>query len=467
MYSCPSPGDRVSIVEMNSELEHAQLELLSAHCATHQLRLRYSSDDLARLGRPDLLRKSAEAASALNEFYSAIEKNLPQPSPLPSLPSNRPRSDRACLWVALDLLARAARPLCFRPPHRLAASTRPACGPISPSNFSARYASSNSRAPVSLTPNFFGQARACGYDPPEISHMDSLTFLDVVVFNEPISERALFHALVHTVQIQVLGLERYAELWVRSFVQVQSPLQRAPGSPRLFVLLEVPPPLPGKILSGGSGPPLGRRFPLLTARNRLVTFARRCRPEPWPAASPSPSGTKTSLLTVVIAIIPVVFFAPPVLVLVPPAVMFAPAALSRLVQFVPLVFRLPAVSSVALDGLMQFMISVRNPALAGFHCFRMRPRRSRKQKCSAHHCQRQQPSCHRTNNTLFLTHCKFLHRLAESGLPSAARALASPIIEAIGRRLLPSIPLIWYFSPISFFPVPHFPLVGLARKRLP
>jgi hypothetical protein len=53
---------------------------------------------------------------------------------------------------------------------------------------------------------------------PDITHMKSLTFLDVVVFNEQLTERSLFHALVHAVQFQVLGLERYTELFVRGFV---------------------------------------------------------------------------------------------------------------------------------------------------------------------------------------------------------------------------------------------------------
>src|ERR1022692_1401243 len=78
MYSYQDSDDRIPTLQMNSELQHAQLELLSAHCATHQLRLHYSSDDLARFGRRDVLRKSAEAASALNEFYQTIEKKNPQ-----------------------------------------------------------------------------------------------------------------------------------------------------------------------------------------------------------------------------------------------------------------------------------------------------------------------------------------------------------------------------------------------------
>jgi len=71
--------------------------------------------------------------------------------------------------------------------------------------------------------DFYAQARALGFDNlPEISHMESLTFLDVIVFNEKYSDRGLFHGLVHATQIQVLGLERYAELWIRSFLKTRA-----------------------------------------------------------------------------------------------------------------------------------------------------------------------------------------------------------------------------------------------------
>ena len=48
-----------------------------------------------------------------------------------------------------------------------------------------------------------------------------MTFVDVVVFNESVTERSLFHALVHAVQFEVLGLERYTNLFVRSFVDTK------------------------------------------------------------------------------------------------------------------------------------------------------------------------------------------------------------------------------------------------------
>ena len=77
MYSYENADDCRAIVQMNSDLHHAHLELLSAHCAVHQLRLHYSAEDLARFGRRDVLRKSAEAASALSDFYSSIENKIP------------------------------------------------------------------------------------------------------------------------------------------------------------------------------------------------------------------------------------------------------------------------------------------------------------------------------------------------------------------------------------------------------
>ena len=70
-------ADRISTVHMNSERRHTELELLSAHCATHKLRLRSSTETVARHGRRDVLRKSIETASARSEYCSSIEKQIP------------------------------------------------------------------------------------------------------------------------------------------------------------------------------------------------------------------------------------------------------------------------------------------------------------------------------------------------------------------------------------------------------
>ena len=73
------------------------------------------------------------------------------------------------------------------------------------------------------TPPFFARARAMGLSNlPDISHQASMTFLNVIVFQEKISNRLLFHGLVHVAQAHVLGVERYAELFIRGFLRTRS-----------------------------------------------------------------------------------------------------------------------------------------------------------------------------------------------------------------------------------------------------
>ncbi len=72
-------------------------------------------------------------------------------------------------------------------------------------------------------PPFYRAAREMGYtNLPDLKHQATVTFLDVVVFNERITERALFHGLVHATQVQMLGVDRYAELFVRGFLKAKS-----------------------------------------------------------------------------------------------------------------------------------------------------------------------------------------------------------------------------------------------------
>ena len=220
-YRKPEP--QVSISQLNSELQHAQLELLSAYCATHQLRLRYSTEDLVRFGRRDLLRKSAQAASDLHQYYAAIEREIPrQTPPPPELPEVTPDQFRqAVSWLSSYLCSQ-------RNHHRSVASPvgeayRRELAPYFSNALLDRIRVLELKGARIAPPDFFIDARALGFDNlPEISHMDSLTFVDVIVFNENISTRALFHALVHTIQIEVLGLERYAERWISGFLRTRA-----------------------------------------------------------------------------------------------------------------------------------------------------------------------------------------------------------------------------------------------------
>ena len=72
-------------------------------------------------------------------------------------------------------------------------------------------------------PWFYEEARAKGIENlPDMSHKVAVTFLDVVVFNQKMTPRDLFHGLVHSAQVKLLGLERFAELFVLGFLQSRS-----------------------------------------------------------------------------------------------------------------------------------------------------------------------------------------------------------------------------------------------------
>jgi len=69
-------------------------------------------------------------------------------------------------------------------------------------------------------PPFYAEALAMtGGRFPDFVHMASVTYVDVIVFNERIESRALFHGTVHAAQIGILGFETYVDLYLRGFVK--------------------------------------------------------------------------------------------------------------------------------------------------------------------------------------------------------------------------------------------------------
>jgi hypothetical protein len=166
---------------------------------------------------------SGDATRALNKFHPSFERKIPQ---LPQNPAEtqgqvREQTAKAVQYVCAYLREQrehyfaAARPL--GKPHRTA--MRP--------YFSAQLLDQIRIVELEgrriSTPSFYADARALGFDNlPQVTHMDSVTFLDVVAFNDQLTERALFHALVHAVQFYVLGVERYTELFVQQFVRTKN-----------------------------------------------------------------------------------------------------------------------------------------------------------------------------------------------------------------------------------------------------
>jgi hypothetical protein len=224
MCSYDNSKNNFAVNQINSDLQHAQVELLSAHCATYQLRLHYSANDLARFGRRDVLRKSAEAASALNEFYSAIESQLPQTAPPAEAPSPQLSPDQVAGAIGtVSTYLREQREHYFPAAIPLSSLHKARMWPYFSHAMLSRVRIVELHGQRVSAPSFYSQARDLRFDNlPEVSHMNSLTFLDVIVFHGTITERSLFHALVHAVQFHVLGLDRYTELFVKSFLKTKA-----------------------------------------------------------------------------------------------------------------------------------------------------------------------------------------------------------------------------------------------------
>jgi hypothetical protein len=53
---------------------------------------------------------------------------------------------------------------------------------------------------------------------PDFHHMAAVTFVDVVVSHGAMSQRTLFHELVHVVQFRKMGLETFAARYVSGFL---------------------------------------------------------------------------------------------------------------------------------------------------------------------------------------------------------------------------------------------------------
>jgi hypothetical protein len=222
MFSWENPDDRVAIVQMNAELRHAQLELLSAECATQQLRLRFSIEDLARYAEQDLLHKAIGTANSLSEYYAAIERQM---TSVGMISEGAKLSARQALGAVarLSTYLRAQRERYFPTGTPLSQQQKATLEPFFSGFLLDRVRVvelSGTRIP---NPPFYAEAKALGFDTlPELPHMASLTFLDVVVFNEKITKRSLFHGLVHAVQFQILGLERFSGLFVRGFLRTKT-----------------------------------------------------------------------------------------------------------------------------------------------------------------------------------------------------------------------------------------------------
>jgi hypothetical protein len=224
MFSWENPDDRVAVVQMNAELRHARLELLSAECATHQLRLRFSTQDLARFAEQDLLRKAINSASALNDFYASIERQIPTPDEISTAGRPKLSEEQALEFSAsISVYLREQRDHYFPLGTPLSAKRKVTMQRFFSPTCLGRVRILELDGSCVPNPPFYSKARDLGFaNLPNFPQMASLTFQDVVVFNERITDTALFHGLVHAVQFQILGPQRYSDLLVRGFLRTNA-----------------------------------------------------------------------------------------------------------------------------------------------------------------------------------------------------------------------------------------------------
>jgi hypothetical protein len=224
MFSWEDPDDRVAIVQMNAELRHARLELLSAECATHQLRLRFSAQDLARYSEQDLLLKAIHSAAALNDFYASIERQIPAVGQISQNGGPKLNEEQALeISASISAYVREQRDRYFPSGAPLSVQRKAILQPYFSSTVLERIKIVELEGASVPNPPFYSKVRDLGFSNlPNFSQMATLTFLDVAVFNERITDTALFHALVHSVQFQILGIQRYADLLVRGFLRTNA-----------------------------------------------------------------------------------------------------------------------------------------------------------------------------------------------------------------------------------------------------
>jgi hypothetical protein len=69
-------------------------------------------------------------------------------------------------------------------------------------------------------PSIYSMAKLMGIrNLPDFSVMEAITFVDVIVAHEQITDDLLFHELVHIVQYAQLGLKEFTSRYVRGFLQ--------------------------------------------------------------------------------------------------------------------------------------------------------------------------------------------------------------------------------------------------------
>lgn len=72
----PEGKRKIDVARLKADLASAGVELLSAHCATDRIRLRYSPRDIVTFAERHSLQKAIASAEAVCRFFSQIEAQI-------------------------------------------------------------------------------------------------------------------------------------------------------------------------------------------------------------------------------------------------------------------------------------------------------------------------------------------------------------------------------------------------------
>jgi hypothetical protein len=72
----PVSRKQVDVARLKADIAAASVELLSAHCATDRIRLKYSPQDIVAFGERHSLQRAIASAEALYRFFSQIQAHI-------------------------------------------------------------------------------------------------------------------------------------------------------------------------------------------------------------------------------------------------------------------------------------------------------------------------------------------------------------------------------------------------------
>ncbi len=220
MHLCEEPWARVPLFCRDAQLIHRDLQLSFVDFSLRRLRREFPSADVARRRRRGMILKSLVKPQTLKPIYLSPNRHGGGGSSSQSGNASRLTEKQTesavvslCGYLQKQREQYGAIAAPLRDHHRVAME-----------RFFSRELTSRIRVVEVQSrqipePLFYTKAKAMGIrNLPVLAHMASLTFVDVLVFTGGMTERDLFHALVHAAQFEVLGFVNWADLYVRGFL---------------------------------------------------------------------------------------------------------------------------------------------------------------------------------------------------------------------------------------------------------